>query len=339
MKLSILDQSPISQGESAEDALNHTIELASYAESLGYHRFWVAEHHNTNGLASSSPEVLITRIASQTRSIRVGSGGVLLPQYSPLKVAENFKVLEALFPQRIDLGLGRSPGGGRKTRAALNDGHDKPLSSFSRQVKELQQFLHGTIPKNHSYYGVSAKPHTVTNPELWVLGITERGARHAALNGTGFTFGHFISPDEAEEAINSYRKKFKPSYDKHVPEVNACVFVVCADTSEKAEELAASQDLWLLRVEKGVETRIPSIKEVKSLQLNEAQLKKIKYNRRRCIIGDPESVYKGLMELSARYDTDEMIIITNIFDFEAKKKSYKLIADYFNMRESRSENE
>ncbi|UOR12546.1 LLM class flavin-dependent oxidoreductase [Halobacillus amylolyticus] len=328
MKLSVLDQSPISKGQTAEQALQQTIELAQWTESLGFKRYWVAEHHNTNGLAGSSPEVLISHIASRTSRIRIGSGGVLLPQYSPLKVAESFKVLQALFPGRIDLGLGRSPGGGKKTRAALTDGTDKPLSSFSRQVKELQGFLHGTIPKEHAYYGVSAKPHTSDNPDVWVLGLSERGARHAAINGTGFTFGHFINPDHAAETLKTYREKFKPTAGLKKPEVNACVFVVCADTSERAEELALSQDMWLLQVEKGLETRVPSISEVKGHTFTVKELEKIKRNRKRAIVGTPETVYRKLKQLSEAYQTDEFLLITNIFDFEAKKHSYKLLADY-----------
>ncbi|MFC7060365.1 LLM class flavin-dependent oxidoreductase [Halobacillus seohaensis] len=328
MILSVLDQSPISVGQFTEEALENTIALAEYTEFLGYYRYWLAEHHNTTGLASSSPEILISKIASVTNRIRVGSGGVLLPQYSPLKVAENFKVLQALFPGRIDLGLGRSPGGGKKTRSALTDGCDKPLSSFSRQVRELQQFLNNTIPKGHSYYGVSAKPATNSNPGLWILGLTERGARHAAVNGTGFTLGHFINPDQAMESITTYRKKFKASEGLKSPKVNVCVFVVCAETDQQAEELALSQDMWLLQVGKGLETRVQSVEEVKSYKFSTEDLRKIKYNRRRAIIGSPPTVFEQLRELSHTYDTDEFLIITNIYDFEAKKKSYQLIAEY-----------
>ncbi|MFD2925718.1 LLM class flavin-dependent oxidoreductase [Halobacillus naozhouensis] len=328
MKLSVLDQSPISKGQAAEDALQHSIELAQWVESLGFHRYWVAEHHNTNGLAGSSPEILITRIASQTSRIRVGSGGVLLPQYSPLKVAESFKVLEALFPNRIDLGLGRSPGGGQRTRAALTDGTNKPLSSFSRQVKELQWFLNGTIPKEHDYYGISARPHTTGNPDVWILGLSERGARHAAINGTGFTFGHFINPAHAVESLTAYREKFKPSAGLQEPNVNACVFVVCAESMEEAEEIALSQDMWLLQIEKGLETRVPSVEEVKSHTFTTRELEKIQRNRKRAIIGTPEKVYQQLLNLRKIYQTDEFLIITNIFDFNDKKRSYQLLADY-----------
>ncbi|MCA0983116.1 LLM class flavin-dependent oxidoreductase [Halobacillus yeomjeoni] len=329
MKLGVLDQSPISKGQTAVDALQQTIELAQFTEDLGYERYWVAEHHNTNGLASSSPEILIGQIAAATKTIRVGSGGVLLPQYSPLKVAENFKTLEAFYPGRIDLGLGRSPGGGKKTRLALTDGIEKPLSSFSRQVRELLRFLYDDVPKGDSYFGVSARPHTVLQPETWILGLTERGARHAAVNGTGFTYGHFINPDHGKEALEAYRSKFKPSYGLQKPKTNVCVFVVCAETDEEAEELALSQDQWLLQVEKGLDTRVPSVREVKDKTFTTIELEKVKQNRRRCIIGSPSKVKNELMELSERYGINEFLIITNIFDFHKKKESYRLLAEEF----------
>ncbi|MGR9050017.1 LLM class flavin-dependent oxidoreductase [Halobacillus faecis] len=328
MKLSVLDQSPISEGESAQDALQKSVELAKYTEKLGYHRYWVAEHHNTNGLANTSPEILISKIAQATTSIRVGSGGVLLPQYSPLKVAENFRMLEAMFPGRMDLGVGRSPGGGPKTRLALTDGIEKPLSSFSRQVKELKQFLQNSIPKGDRFYGVKARPETPHQPELWVLGLTERGAKHAAVNGTGFTFGHFINPDHGKIPIETYRERFK-STDMEKSKVNVCIFVICGETEEEAEKLAKSQDLWLLRVEKGIDTRVPSIEVAESYPYTKEEIEKIKKNRRRCIIGNPDQVKARLMELSEYYGTDEFLVITNLFDFEEKKKSYSRIARLF----------
>lgn len=331
MKLSVLDQSPISRGSSPEEALENTVKLAQITEKLGYTRYWVAEHHNTSGLASSSPELLAGHIASRTESIRVGTGGVLLPQYSPLKVAENFKLLEALFPGRIDLGIGRSPGGSPETRLALTDGLKKSMTEFPRQIEDLQGFLYNTLPKDHDARMVKATPRTKTVPPMWILGLSERGAANAANIGAGFTFGHFISPAKGLEALKKYRENFKPSPDRDKPEANVCIFVVCADTDEEAEELALSQDKWLLNVGKGADTKVPSIDEVKRKGFSEADMKEVEKNRKRAVIGTPDKVKAELERLSDVYQTDEMMIITNIYDFEAKVHSYRLLAEVFDL--------
>ncbi|MEH7120017.1 LLM class flavin-dependent oxidoreductase [Neobacillus vireti] len=327
MKLSVLDQSVICKGESASTALQKTVQLAQKTEALGYTRFWVAEHHNTNGMAGSSPEVLISHIASNTRHIRVGSGGVLLPQYAPYKIAENFKVLEALFPNRIDVGIGRSPGGSATTRLALTDGLRKSLNDFPRQVKDLQGFLQNQIPLDHPFRDVQAFPDTASLPEMWILGMTHRGARLAAENGTAFTYGHFITPLNGGQAMDYYYQHFQPSPTITEPKANVCVFVVCASTQEKAEELALSQDLWLLAVEKGIDTRIPSIEEAKSTSLSIEQRKKIQENRKRMIIGTPQQVKSEIFRLSEKYRTDEFMIISNIYNFEDKIEIYRLLAE------------
>jgi luciferase family oxidoreductase group 1 len=327
MKLSVLDQSVISKGDSAGRALRKTVELAQITEDLGYTRFWVAEHHNTNGIAGSSPEVLISHIASKTRKIRVGSGGVLLPQYSPYKVAENFKVLEALFPNRIDAGLGRSPGGSASTRLALTDGLRKSLNEFPRQVKDLQGFLRNDLSEDHPYQQVKAYPEVSSSPELWLLGITHRGARLAAENGTAFTYGHFITPVNGKRALEQYFQEFQPSPLLDKPKANVCVFVVCAETQDKAEELALSQDLWLLRVEKGMDTRIPSLEEARNTPLTNSDRSKIIQNRKRMIIGTPKQVRDELLKLSEVYRTEEFMIINNLYSFEDKVNTYALLAE------------
>ena len=331
MKLSVLDQSPISRGSSPEEALKNTVQLAKITEKLGYTRFWVAEHHNTNGLASTSPEVLISHIASQTNTIRVGSGGVLLPQYSPYKVAENFKLLEALFPGRIDLGIGRSPGGGPDTRLALTDNIKKSMTAFPRQLEDLQGFLHNTLPQDHQFRMVKATPRTKTVPPMWVLGLSERGAANAANIGAAFTFGHFIDPTNGLAAMKKYREKFKPSPDRKEPHSNVCIFVVCADTQEEAEKLAVSQDKWLLNVGKGADTKVPSIEEAKKKALRPDELEEMRKNRKRCVIGTPEKVKAELERLSEEYQTDEFMVITNIYDFDAKVRSYELLAEAFGL--------
>lgn len=327
MKLSVLDQSVISKGASATSALQNTVKLAQITEELGYTRFWVAEHHNTNGIAGSSPEVLISHIASNTKKIRVGSGGVLLPQYSPYKIAENFKVLEALFPNRIDLGIGRSPGGSATTRIALTDGLRKSLNEFPRQVRDLQGFLQNDLPDEHPYHEVKAFPVPPGLPDIWMLGITHRGARLAAEYGTAFTYGHFITPVNGQRALDYYYQHFQPSPFLTKPKANVCVFVVCASTQEKAEELALSQDMWLLAIEKGLDTRIMSVEEAKSFSLTSEDRLKIQENRKRMIVGTPQKVKDEIMRLSDRYHSDEFMIINNVFHFEDKVKTYTLLAE------------
>jgi len=327
MKISVLDQAPVSSGDSSEKTLEHTLELAKWTESLGYHRYWVAEHHNTSGLVSSSPEIMMTRIASVTNEIRVGSGGILLPQYSPYKVAENAKTLEAFFPNRIDLGVGRSPGGSPLTRSALTDNQHKSLSEFPRQLADLQGFLHNSLPRDHEFRLVKAGPRTEKVPPLWVLGLSERGAENAAKLGLGFVFGHFINPKNGTVALKAYRESFVPSKTMEAPQSFVCVFVVCAETKEEAEELALSQDNWLLNVGKGLGTKVPSIEQVRKKTFSNKDLNIIKKNRDRAIIGTPETVKEQLMQLQKLYQTDEFMIITNIYDFKAKKKSYQLLAE------------
>ena len=327
MKLSVLDQAPVSRGDTPETALRNTLKLAKLTEELGYTRYWVAEHHNAHGLASTSPEILIGQIAAHTKKIRVGSGGVLLPQYSPLKVAETFKTLEAFFPGRIDLGVGRSPGGSRQTRLALTDGIKKSLSSFPRQLAELEGFLHHSLPPDHAYGTVKAGPRVGTIPETWVLGLSERGAKNAASLGLGFAYGHFINPDNGKEALQIYRERFKPSAGGKEPKVIVCIFVVCAETEEEAEYLALSQDEWLLNVEKGGDTKVPSSEEVKNRPFTAEEVKKAKKNRNRSLIGTPARVKEQLDDLSEQYQTDEFMVITNIYDFEKKATSYQLLAN------------
>ncbi|WP_050182203.1 LLM class flavin-dependent oxidoreductase [Domibacillus robiginosus] len=321
MKLSVLDQSVIAAGETGADALRKTVKLAQAAEKMGYNRFWTAEHHNTNGMAGSSPEILISHLASQTTSIRVGSGGVLLPQYSPYKIAENFKVLEALFPDRIDLGIGRSPGGSAHTRLALTDGVRKSLNEFPRQVRDLQRYL---TDKDQT---VQAYPTTKSLPEMWMLGITHRGARVAAENGAAFTYGHFINPYNGQRALEQYRRDFQPSSLLARPKVNVCIFVVCASSKEKAEEIALSQDAWLLAVEKGGDTRIPTIEEAKRRIVTQVDKERVRDNRKRMIVGTPQEVKDKLFALSEAYQTEEFMVIANVHSFENKVESYARLAE------------
>lgn len=327
--LSILDQAPVSKGNGPHETLRRSAELARLSEGWGYKRYWFAEHHGTRGLASVSPEIMIAHTAAATTSIRVGSGGVLLPQYSPYKVAETFRQLEALHPNRIDLGVGRSPGGTTKIRLALTDGVKKSMTEFNRQLQDLSSFLTDSVPSDHAYAGIKTAPLIETAPQLWVLGLGENSARRAALQGAGYVFGHFINPERGEKAFQIYRDHFRASAHFSAPASLCAIFVICAATDEKAEELALSQDLWLLRVGKGADSRVPSVEEAKAYPYSPEDRKQIEENRKRMVIGSPAAVKRRLLELSERYQTKEMMVLCNVFDFEAKKESYERLADIF----------
>jgi luciferase family oxidoreductase group 1 len=329
MKLSILDQAPISKGQDAHQTLEKSAQLALYAESLGYSRYWFAEHHGTRGLASTAPEILMSHIAAKTSSIRVGSGGVLLPQYSPFKIAEVFQQLEALYPGRIDLGIGRSPGGPEKIRRALGDTEENGLKAYPRKLQDVIHHLHRTLPGSHLYNGIKVAPLTDKPPTLWTLGLGENSASLAASHGVGYVFGHFISPNRGVEALKTYKTSFKPSVYLQNPASIVAVFIICGESDEEAELLASSQDLWLLQVEKGLDSRVPRIEEAKAYHYTERDQEKIRQNRKRMIIGSRETVTKELFNLMNRYGADEVMALANIYDFEEKKKSFKRLAELF----------
>ncbi|OYD08976.1 LLM class flavin-dependent oxidoreductase [Paludifilum halophilum] len=331
MKLSILDQSPIPKGQTARDALQQSIKLVRLAEELGYHRYWVAEHHNMNGIASSSPEVLIARLAAESKRIRIGSGGVLLPHYSPYKVAENFHLLSNLAPRQIDLGIGRAPGGERISTLALNEGRRKSLDRFPDQVKDLQGYLTQNLPEDHPYQGVKAAPLPPEPPEMWLLGSSDGSAGYAADLGTAFSFAHFINPNGGPSVARMYRDRFQPSALYEEPRVNVCIFAVCADTDEEAERHASTLELWMLQIEQGKTGGIPTLEEAEAFDPTPWERFRMKENRRRIIVGNPNKVKEQILELAASYRTDEVMLITNIFDQEARLRSYQRIAEAFDL--------
>jgi luciferase family oxidoreductase group 1 len=245
LRLGVLDQSPVRGGGPA-DAIHETLELAEICDRLGYSRYWLAEHHATPGLAGSSPEVLIGQVAARTSRIRVGSGGVMLQHYSPLKVAESFRVLEALFPGRVDLGIGRAPGSDQMTARALRE--DGSPEYFPQQVADLVGFLHGELPPGHPYARVLAMPTGPTAPEVWLLGSSDQSAALAAHLGTGFSFAHFINQEGGAEVTRGYRRAFRPSAWLEAPRSSAAVFVVCADTEAEARRLGKSRELFIVRL-------------------------------------------------------------------------------------------
>ena len=211
IRFSVLDQSPIREGGTAADAIRETVELAQRVESLGYHRYWLAEHHGTDGLAGPAPEIMVTRVAAATREMRVGSGGVMLSHYSPYKVAENFKVLENMYPGRIDLGIGRAPGSDQRTAIALAYGSQVGIEYFPAKIRDMAAFLDDTLPKDHPLTGVTATPRTESVPEIWILASSEGSTTLAARYGMGLSYAHFINPSDTESLLRLYRESFQPS--------------------------------------------------------------------------------------------------------------------------------
>lgn len=333
LKLGILDQSPVVLGGTAVQAFQRTIELAKTAERLGYSRYWVSEHHDSLGLAGSSPEVLISAIAAHTSTIRVGSAGVLLPHYSPYKVAENFRVLEALYPGRIDLGIGRAPGGMPIASQALRYGRPKERDEhFPQMLKELGGFLTDRLEPGHYFEGLRATPAVNTVPEFWLLGSSSYSAERASELGASFSFAQFINGDGGHEAVHHYFESFRPGILGNTPRVNVCVHVLCADTDEEAERLATCVDLRLLLQEQGKANRgFPSPEEAESYPYTDWDRIRIQANRSRMIVGGPEKVKEQLTDLARSYRADEVIILTATFDFTARLRSYEILSRQFGL--------
>ncbi len=327
--LHILDQVAIPKGQTAQETLIHTTQLAQLAETLGYERYWFAEHHSTRGLASTAPEILMAHIAAHTSTLRTGSGGILLPQYSPFKVAEVTRQLEALYPGRIEIGVGKSPGGIERTRLALTDGVNKDLSQFDRQLRDLLFYLSDSLPSGHPYAGVKAAPLVESHPPVWLLGLGENSAKQAAALGINYIFGHFIHPARGKQAFETYRSHFSPSVFSRQPQSMFAVFVICGETDEEADRIASSTDLWLLRVEKGLDSRVPSLEEAAEYHYTTQEKKKVLQNRQRMIVGSKQTVKEQLQILMDRYQTDDIMILNNSFDPLEKQRSFKRIAELF----------
>ncbi|MFT7686254.1 MAG: luciferase family oxidoreductase group 1 [Candidatus Azotimanducaceae bacterium] len=327
LKLGVLDQSPIRSGGTAADALNESVKLAQLAESLGYDRFWVAEHHGSNSFAGSSPEILISRIATSTEKIRVGSGGIMLPHYSPYKIAENFNLLETMFPKRIDLGIGRAPGSDMQTSQALSYGSQIGVEYFPNKVADLKAFIRGEPGITRGLENVKANPRPNSSAEMWMLGSSEQSAIYAAHFELPYSFAHFIAPDQSLHCVSQYFDSCKESGIE--PRANLGVFVLCAETEEKANALAACRDLWRLRFEKGDPGPCPSIEEALAYPYTEAERQRL--DRRNTIAGTKETVKIQLESLAKAHQVDELVIVTICHDYEDRATSYKLLAEAFNL--------
>lgn len=330
ISLNILDYSPIDEGSNAREALLQTTELAKKADKLGYGRFWVSEHHQMSSLAGSNPEMLMMHLAASTERIRIGSGGVMLPHYSSYKVAENFRMLEALYPNRIDLGLGRAPGANSLVTYALNEGKSRTLG-YEQQVVDLKSFLTDDFSQDHRFNKLTATPVIDTKPEMWILGASGGSARIAAENGTAFAFAHFINPfGDGLAAVKHYRENFRPSSLFEKPKVMVAVFAVVAETNEEAEEIAKAFDLWLLKSESALPpTSYPSIQTAMDYQYSPLEIERISINRNRVLVGDANKVKNQIEKLAQLYGTNEITILPNIVGAHNRIKSIELLAEAF----------
>ena len=327
--LSVLDQSPIRKGATAADALQESILLAQAAEKLGYHRYWVAEHHGSDGLAAASPEILITRIAAETETIRVGSGGVMLSHYSPYKVAENFRMLESMFPGRIDLGIGRAPGSDQPTSQALAYGGCIGIEHFPTMISDLSGFLSDTLPDDHPFSRVKARPFTENVPPVWLLGSSDYSAAYAAHFGLAFSFAHFITPFGGETVVRAYQDQFQTAGTLDAPKCNVAIFVICAETQKEAEKLMTSRDLFRLRADKGELAPVPSVEEAMAYPYSDREREQVLQNRSRTIFGSPKKVKKQILALGELFQCDEFVVLTACHQFEDRVRSYELLAEEF----------
>jgi luciferase family oxidoreductase group 1 len=327
MKWSVLDQSPARQGAGEDQAIRDSLALARHCEQLGYHRYWVSEHHNTAALAGTAPEILVAAIAATTQRIRVGSAGVMLPHYSAYKVAEQFRVLEAIAPGRIDLGLGRAPGSDQLTSMALNP-HANAAEEFPQQVYELRHWVGDLpLPDNHPFRNLVAHPRGPTSPELWILGSSNYGAQLAAHFGLPYAYAYFFSDGAGvEEALTLYRRHYRPSERHPVPQATICVWALAADTDAEARHLARSRELWRVGRERGLRGPIVSPEAAAAWDYSARELAFIESIRARALVGSAVQVAEKLRALAAQLQLDELVINTWTHDPAARRRSYALLA-------------
>jgi luciferase family oxidoreductase group 1 len=332
MKLSVLDQSTATKGRTQDAAIRESLALARHCDALGYHRYWVSEHHNSDSIVGTAPEVLIAAIAATTNRIRVGSAGVMLPHYSALKVAEQFRVLEAIAPGRIDLGVGRAPGSDRLTAYALNP-HANAADDFPQQVTDLQAWVSGLpLPTDHPFRAIKAHPMGPTRPELWVLGSSDYGAQLAAHFGLPYAFAYFFSDGRGvEEALDLYRRNYRPSERHPRPQATICVWALAADSEAEARRLLMTREFWRVGFETGIRNPLVSPDEAAAYPYSAPERSTIEALRRKALVGTAEQVASRLDELARRLDLDELVVVTWTFDPAPRQRSYELLARAFRL--------
>jgi luciferase family oxidoreductase group 1 len=331
IRLSVLDQSPVRKGVTAEQAVKETIELAKYTDQLGYTRFWISEHHNTGSLAGSTPEVLLAYLGSLTKNIRIGSGGIMMPNHSTLKVAENFRMLEALFPGRVDLGMGRAPGTDRLTASVLNPSNQFSEQEFINQLYDLLNYFHDRGELGTPQSKIRAIPQVQTVPDMWLLSSSGESGLFAAHFGMGLSFAHFINPIGGPQAVAAYRERFKPSEDQAKPAANVAIFVFCSEDEEKIKRHQAVMDFRFNQFEQGKGIVPIAYEDIKDHTYTINEQERIMHNRKRVITGTPAKMKIKLTQLAAEYDVDEIIAVTITENFEDRLESYRLLAEQFNL--------
>jgi luciferase family oxidoreductase group 1 len=335
MKLSVLDQSVSLAGAGEDAAIRDTLDLAVTCEALGYQRFWCSEHHNLPTIVGSAPELLLAAIAARTTRIRLGSAGVMLPHYSALKVAEQFRVLEALAPGRVDLGVGRAPGGDMRTARALNPNALAAAEDFPQQVQALQAWASG-----HAHQGITAHPRAPAGseveraPQLWVLGSSDYGAQLAAHLGLPYAFAYFFMDGQGvEQALQLYRTLYQPSARHPRPQATICVWALVADSDEEARHHALSRERWRLDRARGVLGPLLPPDEVARRGFDDIELQQLAPMRHKAFVGTPQDVGRRLRALAAALELDELVINTWAFDPAVRRRSYALLAREFNLQE------
>ncbi|MCJ1778100.1 LLM class flavin-dependent oxidoreductase [Mammaliicoccus sciuri] len=319
MKLSILDQSPIAPGQTAHDAFKGSLALAQLGETLGYERYWLTEHHGLSNLASSAPEVLLSYIGAHTNRIRIGAGAILLPHYRPYKVAEQFNTLATLFPNRVDLGIGRAPGGSAEATNALSTQFLKQVWALPELLEELLMFLEGEFPVDYEYHKVNVLPQPDVPPTPWLLGTSEKSALLAAKKGMPYVFGAFMSDQDGRAIVDRYREHFKQR-NQETPKVIVTVSVICAETNQEAEALAIES---LILKAQGEDKK----EKVQTFDALSEREKEMLYDMKdNMIIGDVETVQSSLQAIQAEYQCDEIMVSTNTIKHEDRMQSYRLLA-------------
>ena len=333
MRLSVLDQSTVSHGSTQDVAIRESLALARLCDDLGYHRYWVSEHHNSASIVGTAPEILIAAIAATTRRIRVGSAGIMLPHYSALKVAEQFRVLEGIAPGRIDLGVGRAPGSDQLTAYALNP-HANAADEFPRQVLELQSWVAGIpLAEGHPFRNIAAHPQGPTSPEIWILGSSDYGAQLAAHFGLPYAFAYFFSDGRGvDEALALYRQKYRPSARYPAPIATICVWALAAATEAEAQRLLMTREYWRVGFEQGLRNPLVSPEQAAAHPYTGSERVRIEELRRKAFVGTAEHVATRLNALADRLELDELVVNTWTFDPNARRHSYELLAAAFGLQ-------